>query len=384
MQNKILKDFLEDTYDKNANYDSICSEIRRRSNMKKKISNIAAVVLIVIIVGALTPTIYGKIEWNIEYKEYQNRNVKSGYATIDNSIENGYVENLDMDYVYQNGIGIKIDSLLLTNDYCQMNINMKFDEKTQINTDTFSYGYVVYDENKNIYLVSERIHLGEKGTRRYWKKLYTELGINYDKKNVFAVELADSSNKKVITSEKGNIISQAQVYSSKGFPQSRKLYIRIFDIGFTMCNIDKENSKIIDAEDFCISDSEWNFEIDVPEKFYERESIELKLAEEIDGIVIEKAELTETGLVVKADIDGLRELIMSGFEMSSEEFENIRKASIFITDGDGNVYDAKDMGTLEDTGMKMRFDLGKDDLNKKIFLNVNLEGNKHIVELIQK
>ncbi len=57
--------------------------------------------------------------------------------------------------------------------------------------------------------------------------------------------------------------------------------------------------EIINAEDFQLSKAEWNFEIDVPDKFYERQTIELKPKNEIPGIEISKISLTEAGMKLR-------------------------------------------------------------------------------------
>lgn len=57
--------------------------------------------------------------------------------------------------------------------------------------------------------------------------------------------------------------------------------------------------EIINAEDFQLSKAEWNFEIDVPDKFYERQTIELKPTNEIPGIEISKISLTEAGMKLR-------------------------------------------------------------------------------------
>ena len=54
--------------------------------------------------------------------------------------------------------------------------------------------------------------------------------------------------------------------SEKGFPRSKKIYIRVFDLGYSMTQVDEENN--YQAEDFSITNAEWIFEIDLPEKFY--------------------------------------------------------------------------------------------------------------------
>ena len=92
--NKELKNYLLDKYNKENNYYQILQKVKGSGNMKKrKILNIAAIILIVIILGAITPTIYAKIQWNIEYKEYQNRDINYGSASINETVKE-YEKNI--------------------------------------------------------------------------------------------------------------------------------------------------------------------------------------------------------------------------------------------------------------------------------------------------
>lgn len=383
--NKILKEFLEHEYNQDANYKAIVAKTERKLNMKKKILNVAAVVLVIITVGIITPTVYAKIAWNIEFKEYQKREKVSGWGTVNEAIKDGYEENINMEYIYKDGIGIKIDSLMLTDDYFKMQVNMKFDENAKINTETFSYGVAIYDESNNVYAIAERVHWGtnEKAST-YFKKFYKETGIKYNKKNVFANELATSCSKGIVSAIPGNIITDIEMSSYKGFPKSKKIYVRIFDIGYSMYERDIENKKIKNGEDFPLTDVEWNIEIDVPEKFYEREITELKLFENIEDIRLTKAEISETGLVINADITGLVELIMSGKDMNVQEFNNLKDNTIFVSDENGEKYLPLDMGTISESEMFMKFDLGKKDLTKKLYLNININEQSYKIELVKK
>ncbi len=360
-ENKIFKEFLENTYDKDKNYNSICSYIKGGIYMKKNLLNIAAVILTVLVIGISAQNIYAKIAWNIEYKEYQKRNVITRQIAIDENSKDGYIENLNMDYTYQDNIGIKIKSLIITNDYCQID----FDTKLNEDVNKISYGYVVYDENYTIYACSERWSKS-KNNKSYLQKLYKELGIKNNKSKI----LSDSS---------WHGISKISMTSNIGFPNSKKLYIRIFDIGY---DIFKENGSV---EQIDLSNSEWQFEIDVPEKFYERTTIQLVLKNDVEGIVINKAELTQTGLVIKADIKQLRDFLMSGKDMKSEDYEKLENAVFYISDGNDNIYRATGLGTTNKANeISARFGIGKKDLDKKIFLNVSLNDIQEKVELVQK
>lgn len=369
-ENKIFKEFCQSIYNKENNYHSICSNIKGGMDMKKKWFNVAAVILIAVIIGVTAKGVYAKISWNIAYKEYENRNVITRKIAIDEEKQEEYSENLDMDYIYQDNIGIKLKSLMITNDYFQLDFDMQLNEKTQMNQDKISYGYAIYDENNHIYAILERTSFVKPKKGTYWKKLYKELGIKANKITML-------SNTATLG---GTTISMT---SEEGFPKSKKLYVRIFDIGYDVYEIDAQNKKTEYIEEVCLSNSEWQFEIDVPEKFYERETVELVLSKEVDGIIINKAELTKTSLVMKVNIKGLRDFIMEGRDMGTQTFAKLRDAAFYLSDGEGNVYAPTELGTTKEKGeISARFGIGTDTLDKRIFLNVSLNDIQAKIELI--
>ena len=383
LESKLLKNYLNEKYSKENNYYEILQKVKGSGTMKKrKILNIAAILLIVIMLGALTPSIYAKIQWNIEYQEYENRPINYGSATINEAIQE-YEKNIQMDYIYKNDIGIKIDSLILTNDYFKINVNFRLPENIELNTQTFRYGFAIYDENNNIYGIQERMLFKDKKDVPYWEKLYKELGINYNKKDVFAVELNDSSGMGVITCQKGNIITYTQMTSNKGFPKSKKLYIRIFDIGYDLTELNEDKTQILSAQNVNITNDEWIIELNIPEEFYTRQSINLKLANEVEGLKVSKAELTQTALVLKVEQEGLRKAVMDGRNLSEEEFTNKINEAIHIEDEQGNTYNYINLSTTENPEeIQLKFSLSQKDISKKLYLCVKINGKDYKVELI--
>ena len=288
-----------------------------------------------------------------------------------------------MDYIYKNDIGIKIDSLILTNDYFKINVNFRLPENIELNTQTFRYGFAIYDENNNIYGIQERMLFKDKKDVPYWEKLYKELGINYNKKDVFAVELNDSSGMGVITCQKGNIITYTQMTSNKGFPKSKKLYIRIFDIGYDLTELNEDKTQILSAQNVNITNDEWIIELNIPEEFYTRQSINLKLANEVEGLKVSKAELTQTALVLKVEQEGLRKAVMDGRNLSEEEFTNKINEAIHIEDEQGNTYNYINLSTTENPEeIQLKFSLSQKDISKKLYLCVKINGKDYKVELI--
>lgn len=384
-QNEYLTRYLKQQFDRQQNYDQILKKVKGSGYMnKKRILNIAAILLVVIIVAAMSPSIYAQIKWNIEYKEYQNREISYGSGAVDEAIKE-YEKNVAMDYVYKDNIGVKIDSIMITDDYFKMNVNFRIPEDIEINTDTFVYGFAVYDENDNIYGVSGGMFYGSKNDEGsdYWKKLYKELDIKYDKKDVFAVQLNDSTSTGVVTSTRGNIITSTTMTSNKGFPKSKKLYIRIFKIGYNLIQFNEEKTQVVATDSVILTNQEWNFDIEIPEEFYNRETINLKISNEIDGFELTKAEVTETGMVLNVKLKGLVEAIMEGREQTVQELQNAVNEIIHVEDKNGDKYNNINMGTTENKDeVKLKFDISKNDFKEnEFYLCIRLENNNYKLKL---
>ncbi len=285
---------------------------KKSNKINRRVLNLAAILLIAIILGVEAPSIYAQIKWNIEYKEFENRPVEYASASIKQAMEEGNEKNIQMEYSYHDNIGVKLDSLMITDDFYSMNVEFAFPKEIQIHTDGFTYGYAVYDENKNVYGVYEGA-LGELGlSTSYWKKLYKEEDIAYNPKDVFpARPLADQlTGATVITSKEGNMIAQVTMKTPRDFPKSKKLFIRIFNVGYTMYEYDEENPEMSLEQKFKITDAEWKLEVEVPNDFYQRQSISLTLEEEVEGFELKKLKVTETGTNVIFKMDGFRDLVM--------------------------------------------------------------------------
>ena len=289
-------------------------KIKNKGKYKKWL-NVAAVLLIVVLLGMATPNIYAQIKWNIEYKEFENRSIEYGSASIKKAIEEGNEKNIEMDYIYHDNIGVRLDSLFMTDDFFSMNVDFVFPKETPINTDTFTYGYAIYDEQKNVYGIYEGA-LGEIMNQNYWKKLYKEEGIEYNPKDMFSSRpLADNlTGAMVTTSKEGNVIAKVTMQTPREFPKSKKLYIRIFNIGYTMTEYEQKENRyeIVMEEKFKLTQAEWKLEVEVPESFYQRQTLTLKLAKDIQGFELKKLNVTETGTNIIFKMDGFLDLVMAG------------------------------------------------------------------------
>ena len=72
--------------------------------------------------------------------------------------------------------------------------------------------------------------------------------------------------------------------------------------------------------------------------------------------------MTQTGLSMIVNIKQLKDFMLGGMNMGSEEFGTLSKAAFYISDGDDNIYTATEFGTTTENGeLSVRFGIGKDD-----------------------
>ena len=387
MINKTLKEHLENEYSKEKNYQKILYKEKKVVSMKRKILNIAAIFLVIIVAGVLSTNIYAEIQWNKEFDIYKNLPSVRTKGTLAEIKEGGYAEVIDTDYITQDGISIKVNEMLLTDDVLDVDLTFKFDENINVDYDRFSFGYSIYDEDKNVYAVSSRMHLGENvkvdNTARY---LYEELGIKYNKKNITALQLVNSSSRGIESTDKENrtIDMNITLRAKDKFPQSKKLFIRIFDLGYSVMETDPDTRKITNMKDYKLSESKWNFEITVPDKFYERNTKELKLESQIPGIEFKNITITDTSLNLTFKSEEYDELIKAGKDMDSSVFLEKNQKMLYISDKTGNRYNEINIGTTgNEREYKMTLDVGMKYLDD-LYVNYLDNGIPYRVKLIEK
>ena len=178
MKKKIaISNFYEEQSQNNSNISpSQVKDWRKYIMNKKKILNVISIFLFAVIILGTSTSIYAKKQWEISFKEYQNRDYTLTLATIIDAEESDYNENIKMDYIFQDNIGVKINSLLMTDGYLESNVEFKFPENLELNSETFTYGFAVYDENNNVYAIAPRIHLGnQKKYEPYYKNFLKQV-----------------------------------------------------------------------------------------------------------------------------------------------------------------------------------------------------------------
>ena len=381
--NKAFKDYL---YKKDDDFEKVMEKSNKKRFTRKTLLTRVAAFIIIFFLVAVTPSIYAQIKWNIEFKEYQrDRKVSDKISLIiDENKDDGSNYIVNSNPVEINGIKVNIDSIVVTNNNIAVIATFEFDDISNINSDTFTTGFAIYDENNTVYYLSPRMHLGEKNLNlgRMNKLIYDEIGATFDKKDVFSAQYTQSTSVGKEKVEGNKITLRYQINSISGYPKFKTLNIKIFDLGFSM--VDRVEGEKPIVQNFDVSKDEWNFSIDMPERFLNRENTKLRLNNNIEGLTIDRFELAETGLVITGTLKDFGEYVEGGLNGTIENWSEFANRILYITDEEGNEYIGNEFGTYaKENGFYISFNnIGKDDLDKKLYLHACINYEDKVEEII--
>ena len=374
MPNKYLKEYAESCNNKELNYNEMLSKVKGGNVMnifKIRFVKLLATVGILLIVFVGIPNVYAYIKWNAEFTEFMEipRQTSVGSKVDDELVE--------MNYIEKNGIKARVESLIASEDEVKIRLAFEFDEDIDVNSRTFDYSYAVYDENNNIYAIYNSSMNAK--IDRLPELIYRELNVEYNKNDIYANQYATSTSVGNISANNRKIVNEIKLVSLKGFPKSKKLYIRILNLGYSMVNM--EEKKI---EEFNISKENWIFEVEIPERFYNSKTYDLKLKNEIDGVKLTKAKISDTSLTISIEDKTLAEKLQNGHKMKSDEFAKMQDELIYITDDTGKKIQMLEI-TSSDNEVKVRFSVAKQFLDEnRLYLNITKDGKTYKSELVKE
>ena len=266
--NDKIDDFLYNFYKQNQDIPhstklTIDNTIDKIFDKKKKKSNfnitiLKKVAVVVLTVGIFTAsTVFAK-----DIIEFFNKFFTNTDDGINSAVDNGYVQNVNMDFIVCNDIGIKVDYVLMDNN----NLDI-------------SFVYKYYKDD---------VHLNDVN--------FTDLSITDENGNILCTILQDSlTNVKTTLIESNAIFNDSEkvddttirnslLLKSPSFPNSKKLYVNINGVSL---NVDNNLIK---------TDGNWNFAIDLNNNSVQKTSFECKF----DSSYINDVQtvLTNTSLAV--------------------------------------------------------------------------------------
>lgn len=310
---------------------------------KEKRKKILLVILLIIIVLLLIG-----IFVKSEISKHDYKTTSATVSTLNAINDDLFAENVNMDYLYSDKVGLKISSLFINETDITFKLNFSFQENLKIPQDNLEYGYILYDENGNIYSIRHG------ATNNLIKELEQQDIITSDDQ-IHTLVGNSSKQYESFTDENVTIIESLQ--AEELFPKAEKLYLRLTGIGYKNENGNYKS----------LSNSNWLIELEIPQDFYEDSSVEFDIKEQVEGIDLESAIVTDTRMKVIVTIDGI----------------NGTNHNTCIIDGNGNNYVAEYYKYTENNPDRLitSFAVTKSSLPEQLFLRTYINDKEITVEL---
>ena len=275
--NDNLDNILFDAYEKNKDIplstqntiDNTIDNIFAKKSTKHKSSFdfiLKRVAILVISLSAITAsTVFAKDIINFFTSIFTNSN-----EGVDTAVENGYVQNVDMDFIEDNNLGVKVDYVLMDDHNLNISFVYKYmsDDVEQITGLDFM-DITIKDEKENVLCVLSQSEL-----------IDTNL-------TAFEYSAKFANNQQIIDN---NTIRSSLLITSESLPKSEILYISINNVSL------KTENGITNI------DGNWKFSINLADKFVYRTSYKYNCTENryINNI---ETLLTDTSLCISLQLN---------------------------------------------------------------------------------
>lgn len=291
-------------------YENVSRKIEEDNNKMSKKTYLPKVAVAFLTLGIVSTSVFGKDIGNFMSRMFSNVDKGLQMAT-----ENGYIQEVNSEYVTDQGIAIKIDNIIVDENI----LNITFDVIVEDCEDVYFNELKLNDEYNNIIYPS------------------TELVDNV-KHNI-----SRKHSKKSIS--KNNIVVTETFYDiENNFSEYKNLYLEIYELGVFDLN---DNEKTIKGN--------WNFEINIDNSILKRNR--------------QKYIIEENNLVENYDI----ELNNTGFNVELwlyDNIENLRKEDIILEDENGKKYICSDFYMIGTKEINIIFSVTNYDNINELYLKI--------------
>ncbi len=253
----------------------------------------------------IATTVYAKDIINFLTSIFTNSN-----AGIDTAVENGYVQNVDMDFIECNNVGVKVDYILMDDHNLDISFVYKYYEgNTETKFDNISFNNIsIIDENNNVL---------------FWLSEDTIPNHNLNLINT----TAQFNNVEKISD--GTTYRSSLLLTSENMPVSHILTISINEIKLI------SNKKLINV------DGNWSFSINLDNKFANRINNEYSYISNSSYVNSVVSNVSETSLILELNLNVLL-----------DESKFLNPSNIVLYDKNNNYYNytkinCKNISTIE-------------------------------------
>lgn len=280
IDNKIKRAFIE-KIDKPIEYETIIKNALNKEKINKsfyKIGIVKRVACFILLFVLGTSIIFSKSILAFINDRLRENSTKG----VQDAIDNGYIQKVDMKYINSNGTKVKVTEILM-DDY---NLSMLFyievpeiENLEEIYNVNFS-NLVITDEKDNI-IVAEFEDIDK--YHKFCKERNMEISYNNISYSNGAFE------GKIVSKFDKDIEYMYKTYSDN-FPKSKKLIISFDKIILSNKNY---NEKIA-------IEGSWDLEVDLPKTMYNRETIVYSAKDcSRDDIIVTKAQVSNTAMKIE-------------------------------------------------------------------------------------
>lgn len=347
-----LDDFdkmLFDYYDKQCDDVPLSTQLTIENALKNRSSEKSAsflkkVAIFIVCLGVVTATtVYAKDIVDFFTNVFTNSN-----PGIDKAVENGYVQNVDMDFIVCNDVGVKVDYLLMDDHNLDISFVYKyFGETIKADNITFNDLSIIDESNNLIFCFSEN-------------------QVSYKKDfNIIKTNAKFTESQNLINTQS---IRSSLLLSSENFPRSKILTFLISNISLTL---DNTKNNII---------GNWNFSINIENKFAQRNTITYNTISSSKFINSIETTLGNTSLIINLNLNFLL-----------DELNFLRPSNIILCDNNNINYvytnlDIKNLSNNEpyNSIMTITYPITFYDKIDYLYLHVNLDSEHSIdIELLK-
>lgn len=242
---------------------------------------------------------------------------------IEFAVENGYVQNIEMDYVESNGISLKADYFYLDDYYMYIAFDVKADrEFNEVQLNEFE----IKDENDNVI---------------------------YSNVEIYGDVLLQSETKKM-TNKSGIMLLKLSKFRENFFSYS-KLIVTI------------RNIEIKDIDNFYEVAGNWNISLPVENNNIELEESEYYLTSEqlVDNY---KIEFKNNNLKIVLNFN---DDYMKNF--------NISKSNLYLEDENGNIYEIGEGSNIKENKLIVNFPINSYDKINNLILKIKYSNDEILV-----
>lgn len=326
---------------------------------------------------------------------YQERNMNTLISNevtfkyeVDDSINNGIIENINMEYI-ECGIGeVKLNSVKMSKISTELLMSFK---SYKINN--FEYCCAIFDNKGNIYSFwcPNSFHSNYKNINKEIVKFCKKHNIKYDAKWGNLKSSGVNENDLEFISNKEDVrVARLSSCSDIGFANSRNPYIEMNQQMGNICYVElwdpKGNDTIL-------------IELDLPKNFYQNSQIEYKQMIKSDIFKSNVAICDDKAFLLVAEIDGFNDMrndYITGengkmdMKKFNEWLDNEMEKRIYISDGSGEKYfylhnkPISFVPVNNSDRVALFFNLNSSNTTESIYVHLNLDDSEKIIELRAK